>query len=162
MYSLVYVLVQHLTEPSKRNRTSSHCNLYQSWEMSFPKSTCEGRGGPIGVQEETEATEEGSDGVVGVIQSRLKPEQEGLVTKAYLRRRHWGSETVALWENLLQQTCRKRGHGEKFEGKEILGDTRRKAESGERGRDEILGRKKKDLRPSCIKLVLIQHKDGNT
>lgn len=56
--------------------------------MSFPKSMCEGREGPIGVQEETEATEEGSDGVGGVIWSRLKPEQEGLVTEAYLWRRH--------------------------------------------------------------------------
>lgn len=78
---------------------------------------CEGRRGPIGVQEETEATGEGSDGGDGgggVIWSRLKPEQEGLVTEAYLWRRHRGSETVALWEDLLQQTCC-RGDGEKFE-----------------------------------------------
>lgn len=32
----------------------------------------------------------------GVIWSRLKQEQEGLVTEAYLRRRHRDSETVAL------------------------------------------------------------------
>lgn len=61
----VSFLPRQLTEPSKRNRTSFHCNLYQSWEMSFPKSMCEGRGRAIGVQEETEATEEGSDGVGG-------------------------------------------------------------------------------------------------
>lgn len=45
------------------------------------------------MQKETEATEKGSDGVGrgwegGVIWSRLKPEQEGLVTEAYLWRRH--------------------------------------------------------------------------
>lgn len=65
LFSPVYFLPRQLTEPSKRNRTSFHCNLYQSWEMSFPKSMCEGRGRAIGVQEETEATEEGSDGVGG-------------------------------------------------------------------------------------------------
>lgn len=43
---------------------SFHCNLHQSWEMSFPKSMCEVRRGPIGVQEESVATEEGSDVVL--------------------------------------------------------------------------------------------------
>lgn len=64
--------------------------------MSLPKSMCEGRGRADGVQEETEAAGEGSGGVAGVIWSRLKPERRGSVTEAYLRRRHSGSETVAL------------------------------------------------------------------
>lgn len=131
LFSLVYLSPLHLTEPPKKNRTSFHCNLYHSWEMSFSKSMCEGRRGPIGVQEETEATEEGSDGVGGVIWSRLKPEQEGLVTKAYLWRRHWGSETVALWENLLQQTCRKGDMGRSLKGRRDEGTRGGKLRAGQ-------------------------------
>jgi len=85
------------------------------------------------VQEEPGTPEEGSGGVVGVIWSRLKPEQEGSVTEAYLRRRHSGCEAEALRENLLQRSRREKGHEEKFEGKERRGDTRRKAESRTQG-----------------------------
>lgn len=80
-------------------------------KQAFQSQCVRHRRGPIGVQKKSEATEEGgSDGVGrgeegGVIWSRLKQEQEGLVTEAYLRRRHRDSETVALWENLLQQGC---------------------------------------------------------
>lgn len=137
----------------ERNRAFSCCNIYQSWETSFPKSMCEGWS-LIGVQEESGAAEEGSDGGVGVIWSRLKPEQEGLVTEAYLRRRHRGSETVALWENLLQQ---KRGQRERFEGKERWGDTRRKAESSTRGGIPFWGGTRKTL---SVKF-LIQNRDGD-
>lgn len=62
--------------------------------MSFPKST--GEGSQWGSWDARTAEEEGTDGVGGVIWSCLKPEQEGLVTKAYLWRRRRGSETVAL------------------------------------------------------------------
>lgn len=58
-----------------------------------------------GLREETEAGKEGTDGVWRVIWSRLKPEQDGLVTGAYLWRRRRGCETGALWENLLQPNC---------------------------------------------------------
>lgn len=132
LFSPVYWAALHLSEPSKRNRMYFHCNLYQSWEISFPKSTCEGRRGPIGVQEETEATEEGSDGVWGVIWSLLKPEQEGLVTEAYLWRRHWGYETVALWENLLQQTCWKGDVGRSSKGRREEGTRGGKLRAGQR------------------------------
>lgn len=95
--------------PSQRNGASSHVTQIKV-ETWASQSQCVRE--DDGVQEESKATEEGSGGVVGVIWSRLKPEQEGLVTKAYLWRRHSGSETVALWENLLQQTW------ERAEGKE--------------------------------------------
>lgn len=48
LFSPVCLFTQHLTQPSQKNRTSFHCNPYRSLEMSFPKSTREGWGGPIG------------------------------------------------------------------------------------------------------------------
>lgn len=68
----------------------------------------------------------------GVIWSRLKPEQEGLVTEAYLWRRHWGSETVALWENLLQQTCREGDMGRSLKGRRDEGTRGGKLRAGHR------------------------------
>lgn len=93
---------------------SSDCNLY-----GVDKSGFQSHGVTTGQIEDTEegsvgvGTEEEEEG--GVIWSRLKLEQVGLVTGAYLWRRHRGSETVALWENLLQTK-----RGEVFEG-EVMG-----------------------------------------
>lgn len=156
----VSFLPRQLTEPSKRNRTSFHCNLYQSWEMSFPKSMCEGRGRAIGVQEETEAREEGSDGVGG---SYLVPSE----TRAG-RISYWGlfvEETLRLWDSGIVRESpsadlSRRGHGEKFERKERWGDTRRKAESRTQGGITFWGRKRKTLGHKCKTLLWFSTKMG--
>lgn len=88
--------------------------------------------GQIGAQRDTEATEEGSVGV-GVIWSRLKPEQGGLVTEAYLWRRRRGSETEALRENLLQTK-----RGEKFMSRS-RGDKEGGSSEDTRGKLKLFG-----------------------
>lgn len=131
LFSPVCCLARPLTEPSKRNRTSRHCNLYQCWEMSSPKSMWGKRGAKRGARRDW-SYKGGVWWCWRVIWSRLKPEQEGLVTEAYLWRRHWGSETVALWENLLQQTCRKGDMGRSLRGRRDEGTWGGKLRAGQR------------------------------
>lgn len=142
-FPLPYFSFYLLTVCPQRQQRETGCLFTVTYikvgKQAFQSQCVRHRRGPIGVQKKSKATEEGgSDGVGrgeegGVIWSRLKQEQEGLVTEAYLRRRHRDSETVALWENLLQQGCWK---GERSlrgrRGEETQGGKLRAAHGGEK------------------------------
>lgn len=93
----------------------------------------EGRGGAWGVQEETEAREEGTDGVGRGYLVLFETRAGGISYQSL-----FVEETLRLWDSGIVKESPladplKREHGEKFKGKQRWGDTRRKTERGTGG-----------------------------
>lgn len=108
-------------------------------KQAFQSQCVRHRRGPIGVQKESEATEEGgSDGVGrGGGCYLVSPEtRAGRISYRGL----FAEETPRLWDSGIVRESPSAGllkRGEKFEGKERWGDTRRETKSSTRGWENV-------------------------